>query len=52
MPEDRPPDLETFARQFRMRYGREMTAEERRFYQLTKKLLDDPPEKEGGEESS
>jgi hypothetical protein len=46
MPENRPPNLDTFARQFRAKYGREMTAEERRFYELTKDLLDSPPEEE------
>ena len=41
-----PPELDTFARQFRQKYGREMTAEERKFYRLTKDLLDNPPEEE------
>ena len=50
MPES-APDAETFARQFRQKYGREMTSEERRFYELTRNLLDSPPEEEGdGEE--
>lgn len=44
------PDPETFARQFRQKYGRDMTPEERRFYALAKNLLDNPPEEEGGEE--
>jgi hypothetical protein len=51
MPEERPPDLETFARQFRLKYGREMTKEERHFYELTKNLLDNPPEEEGEKEA-
>jgi len=46
MPESRPPDAETFARQFRRKYGREMSDAERRFYELTKDLLDHPPEEE------
>ena len=46
MPEFPPPDVETFARQFRMKYGREMTSEERRFYNLAKDLLENPPEEE------
>ena len=47
MPETRPPDLSIFARQFKQKYGREMTREEKRFYELTKNLLDHPPEEEG-----
>ncbi len=43
---ERPPDLKTFKRQFRLKYGREMTADEERFYHLTKNLLDNPPEEE------
>lgn len=43
MPE-RPPDLETFARQFRQKYGRDMTPDERRFYELTLDLFEHPPE--------
>jgi hypothetical protein len=39
MPEDRPPDPTTFARQFREKYGREMTPAEKRFYELTRQLL-------------
>lgn len=46
MPEFPPPDVETFARQFRQKYGREMTPEERHFYELTKNLLERPPEEE------
>jgi hypothetical protein len=46
MPELRPPDLPTFARQFKQKYGREMTRDEKRFYELTKNLLDNPPEEE------
>ena len=52
MPETPPPDLEKFAQQFRMKYGREMTPEERHFYQLTKNLLDNPPEEEDDRESA
>ncbi len=48
MPETRPPDIETFARQFKAKYGLEMTTEERKFYQLTKNLLDNPPEDADG----
>lgn len=52
MPEERPPDPDTFARQFRAKYGREMTPSELRFYQLTKDLLDHPPEEEGDGEAA
>ena len=49
--EERPsPDLETFARKFRLKYGREMTPDERHFYQLTKRLLDDLPEADAKED--
>jgi hypothetical protein len=51
MPETRPPDPDTFARQFRQKYGREMTDAERRFYELTKDLLDHPPEEEEQEKT-
>ena len=40
--EQRPLDLEQLAREFRQKYGRDMTAAEKRFHQLTKDLLDDP----------
>jgi len=40
--EHRPLDLKQFARQFRQKYGRDMTPAEMRFHQLTKNLLDDP----------
>ena len=46
MPENRPPDPSIFARQFRQKYGRDMTPAEQRFYKLTKDLLDNPPEEE------
>ena len=46
MPEKRPPDPDTFARQFKLKYGRDMTPAELRFYKLTKNLLDNPPEEE------
>lgn len=46
MPENRPPDASTFARQFRQKYGRDMTPAEQRFYKLTKDLLDNPPKEE------
>ncbi|MGB8889259.1 MAG: hypothetical protein WCC87_21205 [Candidatus Korobacteraceae bacterium] len=52
MPEKRPPDLDTFSRQFRQKYGRDMTPEEMRFYQLTKDLLDNPPEEDKGGEAA
>lgn len=45
-PEPRLPDLQQFALQFRQKYGREMTASENRFYQLTKDLLADLPDEE------
>ena len=48
MPERPAPTPEEFARQFRLKYGRDMTAAEVRFYTLTKKLLDNPPEKDTG----
>lgn len=47
MPECPPPDLNLFKRQFRLKYGRDMTAEEQRFYELTKDLLLNPPEEDG-----
>ncbi len=40
------PTLERFKKQFRMKYGREMTAEEIRFFQLADELLHSPPEEE------
>ena len=49
MPECPPPDPKTFARQFRLKYGRDITPEEMKFYRLTKDLLDNPPEEEDGE---
>jgi len=52
MPESRPPDLEMFVKQFRLKYGRDMTPEERHFYQLTKNLLDNPPAEERNEAES
>jgi hypothetical protein len=42
MAEDRPPDPATFARQFREKYGRDMTPAEKRFYELTRQLLHPP----------
>ena len=50
MPEKRPPDVDTFARQFKMKYGRDMRPDEMRFYELTKDLLDNPPEEEQADE--
>lgn len=47
---ERPPDLGTFKRQFRLKYGREMTPDEETFYNLTKNLLDHPPEEEMDED--
>lgn len=44
MSECPPPPLKDFARQFRMKYGRDMTTEEQRFYELTRELLERPPE--------
>ncbi len=41
-----PPDPQTFARQFRRKYGRDMTPQELKFYQLTKDLLENPPEED------
>ena len=53
MSEKRSPDLDMFARQFRQRYGREITPKESRFYQLTKELLDNPPdEREHNEDAA
>jgi hypothetical protein len=52
MPEDRPPDPTTFARQFRQKYGRDMTPAELHFYKLTKDLLDHPPEEEQGHDEA
>ena len=51
---EKPPDVTTFNRQFRLKYGREMTAEEETFYNLTKNLLDNPPEEEldGGDQAA
>jgi hypothetical protein len=50
MPECPPPDPKEFGRQFRRKYGRDMTPDETKFYQLTKDLLENPPEEEGGGE--
>lgn len=52
MPEERPPDVDQFARQFRLKYGRVMTPLERNFYQLTKNLLDNPPQPEASSEAA
>ncbi len=40
------PDLRTFERQFEMKYGRKMTAEEQRWFQLAEELLKHPPEEQ------
>ena len=40
------PDLEKFAQQFRMKYGREMTDDERRWFKATEELLKHPPEQQ------
>ena len=42
-PNDIPP-LQEYERQFRQKFGREMTAEEKKFYQLTHDLLTRSPE--------
>ena len=47
MPECPAPPPKDFARQFRMKYGRDPTPQELKFYKLTKDLLDNPPEEEG-----
>jgi hypothetical protein len=42
------PDLHKFQRQFEMKYGRQMTPEERRWFTLAEDLLKNPPEEEQG----
>ena len=42
----RIPVLPEYERQFRQKFGPEMTPEEKRFYQLTRDLLATPPEEE------
>ncbi len=37
----RLPALDEYAKQFREKFGREMTIEERRFYELTARLLNE-----------
>ena len=37
------PSLEEFEEQFRRKYGREMTAEERKLFELAEQLLKDHP---------
>ncbi len=40
------PKLRDFERQFEEKFGREMTAEELKFYRLTEELLEHPPTQE------
>jgi hypothetical protein len=40
------PRLELFKAQFRSKYGRDMTSEEAKFFQLTEDVLLNPPEEE------
>lgn len=40
------PELEKFARQFEMKYGRKMTEDERRWFKATEELLKNPHEEE------
>lgn len=37
------PSLAEFEEQFRLKYGREMTAEERKLFELAEQLLKDHP---------
>lgn len=45
-PEARIPPLDNFAQQFKAQLGRDMTPEERRFYELAEQVLRNPPEDE------
>ena len=40
------PRLEEFRKQFRLKFGREMTQDELHFYSLADELLHNPPEEE------
>ena len=48
LPAPRLPDIEEFAGLFLKKYGRELTSQERRFYELTRELLTDLPQRDGG----
>ena len=50
---DRPslPTLRDFEWQFEQKYGRKMTSDERKFFELTEDLLENPPEEEDGEKA-
>lgn len=43
----RIPPLPEYERQFKAKFGRDMTSEEKRFYQLTRDLLAEPPDEDG-----
>jgi hypothetical protein len=40
------PNLAKFERQFELKYGRQMSADERRWFELAEELLKNPPEEE------
>ncbi|HEU5450779.1 MAG TPA: hypothetical protein VFU76_02280 [Terriglobales bacterium] len=48
----RLPALPEYERKFRAKFGREMTAEEKRWYQLTRDLLADLDEAPNGGEAA
>jgi hypothetical protein len=46
------PKLRDFAKQFRQKYGRDMTPEEQKFFTLTEDLLENPPEEDSKSEDA
>lgn len=46
------PHLRDFKKQFRQKYGRDMTPDEVKFYKITENLLENPPEEDEQQSSA